>query len=332
MSRTMAVPKRKPVVRVEEEEPADTKKKNAASKPRVKSSSSTTKTKNSSSGQRYFSMYLPLQNEPNHKIAERIATDKLSILLACGIEQQSNCVVCSIIGQFFEHYQVPYKYQYDKSLGQYGHHLLVKTLLTDTVSQLASYLDQTLKTQYGDDKGSKRKQNNTSPLDNMVTIDGVDYVPMSLEFLWPLGKKEERKLKTFKHKQERVAYLQQWQTSQPPKLMWKRLTDQFTVGVRKTPLPHQQVFLNRFRDTDWSVRHDPFAVKWSMGSGKTKGLTYLTQEGVHTRVIVVCPNTMINYWRREFASLAQIHDSKLFVFVLIVKRLSVIFFSCRHHI
>ena len=43
-----------------------------------------------------------------------------------------------------------------------------------------------------------------------------------------------------------------------------------------------------------------------MGSGKTKGLLYLLQENPPERVIIVCPNTLINYWVNEIIALVQI--------------------------
>jgi superfamily II DNA or RNA helicase len=83
------------------------------------------------------------------------------------------------------------------------------------------------------------------------------------------------------------------------KLFERRLKSLFTTRVRKLMM-HQKTVAEHFASHDW--RRDrmrrPFLMMWDMGGGKTIGAleTVLGSKKPPHKLVVVCANTMIDYW------------------------------------
>ena len=72
---------------------------------------------------RFFSLCIEQQTNHNYKILRRIASDRIDLTITCRKFTMKECSICSIVGEFLAHYQVPFDYQVDKDLTPTEHQL-----------------------------------------------------------------------------------------------------------------------------------------------------------------------------------------------------------------
>jgi len=98
-------------------------------------------------------------------------------------------------------------------------------------------------------------------------------------------------------------------------LLKTRLTKRFQIPTAIKLLPHQEDLVEKFtKKEDW-IDKNKFLLYWSMGSGKTIGvlqLLSLNNTPDFEKVIVICPNSLIDYWKNVISAQPQSSPTKRF--------------------
>lgn len=94
------------------------------------------------------------------------------------------------------------------------------------------------------------------------------------------------------------------------KLIERRLLRLFHLSKPCKPLPHQKILINYFRENNgknWQL--GAFFINWGKGAGKTLGVQLVLQHAPIPYVVIVCNNTMIEYWADSVYPIQQASSS-----------------------